>query len=248
MERRHNHHAKAVGSVAFVWRIVLTTGTGFIFGFLVAREAYDAAVLAPLFVATSLSAGLAVFLLIAMMLSWQVAGLVSEPMLRRLKNLLGIFVAIELYFVVVFHLTNGYAAEHAGFERFILFAGGAYTKVFWVGQILIGTAVPMLLCLWPAAQVSTRWLGVAAGATVAGVFALLYVVIIGGQAYPLTIFPGYEVLESAFFDHIVASYVPSAPELGLGAGGVALSLLIMAIGLRVLPFLPEQPPRAHAHD
>ena len=52
---------KSVGVFAFVWRLLLTTGTGSIFGWLVAREAYDAAVMAPMFIAMSLSFGLAFF-------------------------------------------------------------------------------------------------------------------------------------------------------------------------------------------
>ena len=50
---------RTIGWVAFVWRLILTTGTGSIFGWLVAREAYDAAILAPLFIAASLLYGLA---------------------------------------------------------------------------------------------------------------------------------------------------------------------------------------------
>ena len=38
MERRFVRYAARVGLIAFTWRIVLTTGTGFIFGFLVARQ------------------------------------------------------------------------------------------------------------------------------------------------------------------------------------------------------------------
>ena len=64
MERRMHRHVRRAGIVALVWRIVLTTGTGCIFGFLVARQAYDAAIMAPLFVAMSLSLGLAVFILV----------------------------------------------------------------------------------------------------------------------------------------------------------------------------------------
>jgi len=55
MERRMNRYVKAAGMVAFIWRLILTTGTGSIFGFLVAREAYDSAVMAPLFIAMSFS-------------------------------------------------------------------------------------------------------------------------------------------------------------------------------------------------
>jgi molybdopterin-containing oxidoreductase family membrane subunit len=37
----------------------------------------------------------------------------------------------------------------------------------------------------------------------------------------------------------VAPYAPSFPELLLGLGGVGVALLITAVGVRVLQFLPE---------
>jgi molybdopterin-containing oxidoreductase family membrane subunit len=37
----------------------------------------------------------------------------------------------------------------------------------------------------------------------------------------------------------VAPYAPSIPEVLLGLGGVAVALLITAVGVRVLQFLPE---------
>ncbi len=53
MERRMNKYYKAAGIFAFVWRLILTTGTGSIFGWLVARQAYDMAMLAPMFIIMS---------------------------------------------------------------------------------------------------------------------------------------------------------------------------------------------------
>src|SRR5512139_587179 len=49
-ERRMNDYSKRAGLLAFLWRLILTTGTGSIFGFLVAREPYNSALLAPLFI------------------------------------------------------------------------------------------------------------------------------------------------------------------------------------------------------
>ncbi len=80
MERRMNQFTPIAGLFAFIWRMALTTGTGSIFGFLVARQAYDSALLAPLFIALSFSYGLAVFLLVLM---W--AGMGSG---RRMGNLI----------------------------------------------------------------------------------------------------------------------------------------------------------------
>jgi molybdopterin-containing oxidoreductase family membrane subunit len=71
-----------------------------------------------------------------------------------------------------------------------------------------------------------------------GGLAQLYVLIIGGQAYPQLMFPEKEVA-STFFDGVVASYAPSLPELALGVGGVALALALTALALKVLPFLPR---------
>ena len=70
-ERRCNAYSKPAGLAALVWRFVLTTGTGSIFGFLVARQAYQSALLAPLFIVLSFGWGLAVFLVVqAAMYAW----------------------------------------------------------------------------------------------------------------------------------------------------------------------------------
>ncbi|MEW6706561.1 MAG: NrfD/PsrC family molybdoenzyme membrane anchor subunit, partial [Pseudomonadota bacterium] len=61
LERRMNVHSARVGLAAFAWRIALTTGTGSIFGFLVARHSFDSALLAPAFVVLSLSYGTALY-------------------------------------------------------------------------------------------------------------------------------------------------------------------------------------------
>ena len=73
----------------------------------------------------------------------------------------------------------------------------------------------------------------------AGGLAQVYVIIIGGQAYPLQIFPGREVIESTFYDGVVAHYHPSLVEFLLAFGGVALSILIVVLGMKVLQFLPR---------
>ena len=238
MERRMNRFAPSVGWFAFIWRLVLTTGTGSIFGWLVARQAYDAAVMAPLFIAMSLSFGLAAFLLVTM----TVYGLTGRPLgvhiLNRLARLLGIFAAAVLYFTALQHLTNLYAAEHAGVERFILLEGGIYTALFWIVQVVLGGVVPIALVYIPAT--ARTWTGIAAASAlvIAGGLAQIYVIIVGGQAYPLILFPGMEV-QSSYQDGVVAAYMPSLAEIGLGVGGVAFALAIAAVGMKVLRFLPD---------
>lgn len=236
-ERRMNDYSKPVGVFAFVWRLILTTGTGSIFGFLVAREAYDSAVLAPMFIIMSFSFGMAVFILVLMAAFRFSRRPLGDEMLRRLKNLLGIFVASVLYFVVVYHLTNLYMTGRHDIEKFILLEGGIYTQIFWIDQIILGSIVPLILLFHPKFGRSRFFIGLASVLVIFGGLAQLYVLLIGGQAYPQLLFPGMEV-SSSFFDGQVAAYRPSLPEILLGIGGVGIALALTTVAIRVLPFLP----------
>ncbi len=237
LERRMNAYTKPMGLVAFVWRLALTTGTGSIFGFLVARQAYDAAIMAPMFIAMSLAFGLAVFVLVVMGLSRGTGRELGDDLLRRLARLLGIFAAVVLYFAAAQHLTNLYAAEHAGVERFILLEGGIYTMLFWGGQVVIGGLLPLALIFAPQLKASRLAVVLAAACVIVGGVAQLYVIVIGGQAFPQVLFPGM-IVQSSFADGVIAAYAPSLPELGLGLGGAALALAIVTMAVKVLALFP----------
>lgn len=237
-ERRMNRFNVSVGYVAFLWRIVLTTGTGSIFGFLVARQAYDAAIMGPMFIVMSLSFGTAVFLLVLMAAYGWTSRTLGETVVHRLKNVQGVFVATVLYFVLIYHLTSLYATEHHGVEWFLLVDGGVYPVIFWVVQVLIGGLIPLALFYLPAFSRSRFCVGLGAALVIIGGLGQLYVIIIGGQAYPLAMFPGMEE-SSSFYDGAVGEYTPSLPEIALGIGGSAFAVLLVMLALRILPFLPE---------
>ena len=238
-ERRMNRYSKPAGLFAFIWRLILTTGTGSIFGFLVARDAYNTALLAPMFIIMSFAFGLAIFLLVLMAAyRWSDRPL-GDALFNRLKNLLGVFVAAVLYFLLVYHLTNLYITERHGIERFLLLDGGIYTALFWIGQVVVGGFVPLLLVYHRRLSRSRTLVALAAVLVIVGGLAQMYVIIIGGQAYPLAIFPGKDVVESSFFDGVVAGYTPTLPEALLGIGGIGIALLMTTLAVKVLPFLPD---------
>lgn len=241
LDRSMKKYTRYAGFAAFIWRLILTTGTGSIFGFLVARAGYDAALLAPMFVIMSFAFGLAIFILVLMAAyNWTDRPL-GDAVLNRLRNLLGVFIGAVLYFVIVYHLTNLYATEHHAWEAFILTGangGAAYSKMFWIGQIILGSLIPLILIYTPALQ-SRKTLIMASILVVLGGLAAMYTLIIGGQAYPLDMFPGMEVLESGFMDGVAAQYVPTVPETLLGIGGFAVAMIIVAIGVKILGFLPQ---------
>lgn len=239
MQRRMSRYTRLAGTLAFVWRLILTTGTGSIFGFLVAREAYDAALLAPLFIAASFAFGLAITILVLLIIGSELTGtLMPRELAGKFRGLMIIFILAVVYFTTLHLLTSAYGTEHHGIVRFMLLEGGVYTKVFWLVQIGIGTLLPLALLARPATGATRGGLAIASIAVIIGGLAQMYVLIIGGQAYPLVLFPGMEV-SSSFQDGQIAHYAPSLPEVLLGVGGVSIALLIIGIAVKVLAFLPQ---------
>jgi molybdopterin-containing oxidoreductase family membrane subunit len=246
MDRTMGRWSKPAGLLVFAWRILLTTGTGLIFAFLVARQAYASALLPPLFIIMSFAWGLAIFLVVqTAMLSWNELEL-NQAIQIRLKNLLAIFVLSVLYLVAAYHLTNLYFARQTAFEHFILLEGGLFTQLFWCGYVVLGSLVPLLLIFLPSKNL-TRSVLIAALLVLVGALSLLYVFIVGGQAFPLMIFPGYSA-SSSFADGQITSYAPHLPEWLLGLGGLGVAFLITTVGIRVLNFLPHDDPKKSAES
>lgn len=237
MDRKVQCFSSIAGLAMFIWRLGLTTGTGLIFGFLVGRQGYDAAVMAPLFIAMSFVFGMAIFILTTIIATAADGRPLGDYLIRRLGKLMIIFIAANLYFVTIQHLTNLYAAEHAGVEAFILTSGGVYTWMFWLVQIGIGGLFPLGLLAINRNSLDKTMISLASILAIIGGLAQVYVIIIGGQAYPLILFPGMEI-QSSFFDGVINAYTPSLPEILLGLGGVAIAALMVIVGIKVLRFMP----------
>jgi len=236
LERRMNRYVKPAAILAFLWQLLLITGTGLEFGFNF-REVYDSVLYAPMFIAFSSAYGTAVFVLILFAVCGWEQRPVSDALLRRLKNLLGIFVGASLFFAVLFLSSKYELARSRDVARFLLVDGGVYAVLVWLGQIAIGGIVPLALLLW--SKVSRATISVACALVVLGGLAQMYVTLIGGQAYPQILFPGM-VESSSFFDGEIHPYTPSLPEVLLGLGGVGLAAVIVAVALRALALLPER--------
>ena len=227
---------KPTGIVNMFWRFMLTMGTGSIFGFLVARQYYDAAILAPLFIVASYVYGTAIYILV-LITSFKMTGReVGDAVLNRLRYTLAIFIALVLFFELARHLTNLYATEHHGVESYIL-SDGPFSNLFWYGQIFMGSLIPMFLVWCRFLKNNRTALVTAAILAILGGFVQVYVILIGGQAYPLVLFPNSET-SSTFADGVYNAYSATMPEYLLGIGGIGLALCMLIIGMKIFRLLP----------
>ncbi len=239
MDRRKTAKSlyKPVGIANMVWRFLLTMGTGSIFGFLVARQYYDAAILAPLFIVSSYVFGTAIYTLV-LMTSFKMTGRqLGDSVLNRLRYTLAIFIVLVLFFELTRHLTNLYATEHHGVEAYILSGDSKFTTMFWYGQVLLGSLVPLFLIWCRFLKNNRTALFLASSLAIVGGFFQLYVILIGGQSFPLILFPNADV-SSSYFDGVSNAYSATTAEILLGLGGVALSLILVVVGMKIFRLLP----------
>ena len=234
-----NRFSSLIGKIAFGWRIILTTGTGSIFGFLVAREAYSTAVLAPLFIVMSLLYGTAVFYLLLRVISKLQSIEIPHEITTNIRRLMIIFLLANIYFLILYHITNLYISKQLAVESFILLNGGGYTTMFWLGQVGLGLIIPLSYEMTNGENRSFALTTTSIMVLIGGFFAVA-VIIIGGQAFPLNIFPDHTILESSFYDNVIHSYTPSIFEFGLGIGGTSFALIIILILITNLKFIPSK--------
>jgi len=231
--------SSTVGKLAFGWRIILTTGTGSIFGFLVAREAYSTAVLAPLFIIMSLLYGTAVFYILLRIISKMQNITIPTEITVNIRKLIIIFLLANIYFLILYHITNLYISKQIAIEKFILLDGGGYTTMFWLGQVGLGLLIPLFYELSNKENRNFPLTLTSIMIIVGGFFAVA-VIIIGGQAFPLNIFPDHTIIESTFFDNGIHGYTPSIYEYGLGIGGTSLAFIIILVLITNLKFIPSK--------
>jgi protein NrfD len=144
--------------------IALGAYTGILLGTLNARAAWSSLFLAPLFLASGLSAAAALAMLLPLsesdrevMRRWDVAAIGLE------------IVALAFYLL-----------DLRGSDAASLFFGGAYTAVFWSLVVITGLAVPLLLELFEGRR--RMHAAVAPVLVLAGGLSLRWIFVLAGQA------------------------------------------------------------------
>jgi molybdopterin-containing oxidoreductase family membrane subunit len=233
----HPRFTKAAGTMAFAWRLILTTGTGSIFGVIHAREVFHSAITAPTFIAVSLTSGTAISILLLVATFHFTGREMDRNILYGMRNALTFFTLLVFYLFVVEKFTKSYSPAFYDVETWIM--SGQYAWLYWGGVILSGIVVPILLMFLKATANSIKGILWAAAFSVVGEVSFVAHVLLAGQSYPFNMFPGY-TMSSSFMDGQLAEYTPSVPEVFLGLGGVAIVGLCYLLGIRFFRLIPKK--------
>ncbi|MBF0212959.1 MAG: polysulfide reductase NrfD [Magnetococcales bacterium] len=233
----YKQYKKFVGTAAFGWRLVLTTGTGSIFGVIQGREVFGSAITAPTFVAISLTSGTALGILLLFFTFRFTRRELDDRLIFGMRNAMIFFLMLVAYLLVVEKFTRFYDPASYDVEMWIL--TGPWAWLYWLGVWGVGVVVPLALLFNRRIGNSVRGVLTASGYVVAGAFCFVAHTLLAGQSYPFDLFPGYTIT-SVFQDGQAGTYMPTLWELMLGLGGVGISGLIYLLGIRFFRMLPAR--------
>lgn len=226
---------RITGTVAVCWAVLVHMGTGAIFGFIAAREAWVSPIKPFEFLAAALTSGLAL-LIVAVILTLKFSGRDVKPkIITSLGRMLATFIIILLVLITIDKLTHLYSADR-GATMYML--AGRYSWIFWGFQIGMGAVIPLAILFNPRLNKTVRWVALAAVSVVIGVFFERYYLVIPGAAYPQHYYPG--TIEGVW--GATGSFPLMPLEMVLSVGIIASLGLLFVLGLKYLELLPAKEP------
>ena len=226
---------KVIAYVAVIWAVGVHSGTGAIFGF-VPRELLTSPLLPPSFIAAALSSGTAMMILALQVIFKATNRRLDDYFVKELGKLMGIFILVVVYFIFIENSFRAYQAEAREAEWYFLL-GGFHSAVFWLGLVIMGLVLPLIIVFNPATGKCVKWINAAATMQVLGVLCERYVIVIPGQTHAADLLPGMTV-SSAALDGVNVPYNISFLEIVQALGIASIVLLAFVIGIRLFAMVP----------
>ncbi len=201
---------------------------GATYGVLKARPIWYRPDLSVLFMVSAIAGGISLTLLVTMLAGRLSPSIkIKDDLVERLAWIIGWVLVGYLYFRFwdAFSMTYTYAPGRT--EGLRVLTKGALSFNFWVGEILLGIVIPIILLINSRYRRQPVLRMLALALVVGGVVAYRWDTTISGQLVLLTYLPNEIV---ARYTH----YIPSLTEFITGAGVVAYGVLAVTLGVRYL--------------
>jgi Ni/Fe-hydrogenase subunit HybB-like protein len=223
------HHLAPILAIAGLGLSMLhQSSLGATYGVLKARPIWYRPGLAVLFIVSAVVAGPALTVL-ASRLAARITpkARIREDLLDKVTQFIGWALIVYLYFRFWDALAMSYTYEPGRSEGLDMLTRGPLAFNFWVGEILLGIIVPMIILLSGRLRRQPRLNLLAMILVVGGLIAYRWDVNLVGQlvvagALPQEIIPRY------------THYIPSLVEFVVAAGAIAYALLAFTFGVRYL--------------
>ncbi len=222
---------KIMGTIAVGWAVLVHMGTGAIFGFIAAREAWVSPIKPLEFLTAALASGLALLIVVTILTFRFTGRQLKKEVILSLGRMLSVFIIGLLILITVDKLTHAYAPNR---EATLFMLTGHFSWIFWGLQIGMGAIIPLAILFNPRLNKTVRGIFLAAIAVVVGVFFERYYLVIPGAAFPMPYYPG--TIEGYW--GVVGSFAVMPVEMLLSLGIASVLALLFVLGLKFLDLLP----------
>ncbi|NPA95104.1 MAG: polysulfide reductase NrfD [Thermodesulfobacteria bacterium] len=227
---RGNHRAAGLlGLLGVAAGIAAHSNLGAVFGLLNGRQFWHGPYMPIYFIASAMMSGCAAILFFTY-LAHRINDMPIDSKVRnslRATGRLGMLLMATLMFFITWKVLSGLAGYPPGkFEAMMTLIAGSYAPNFWIGEILLGMALPFSILLITKAE-SPKWAWVAGLVSLIGIFFMRYDLVVVGQ-----IVPAFHSLGAEGYKGIL-TYTPSLHEVMITVGGLSLCGLMFLIGEQV---------------
>jgi len=218
--------ARAIACIALPLAILCVAVESWVFGMQVAKEAWGA-MLAPVFVASSLDSGLALVLLVCLGLKSQAIE-IGAGLLSKLSRLLMVLVAVDFFLIFCEVATAAYTGE--ALAELVL--TGSLAPLFWV-NVLVGLVVPFVILALGENRQNPALICAASVLVLVGVLCKRCWVLLSGFMVPnIAAAPGVTLGTAAAQTGgaanawaLAGAYLPTLPEIVIAVAVFALAAL-----------------------
>jgi Ni/Fe-hydrogenase subunit HybB-like protein len=223
-----HHFAPYLAIAGLALSMLHQSSLGALYGVLKARPLWYRPDISVLFIISAIAGGMALTVF-ASMLSARLTehANVDNNIMDRVSHIVGWVLVVYLYFRFWDALAMTYTYEPGRTEGLQLLTGGSLSFNFWIGEILLGAVVPIILLLNKRTRSLPMWRMLAMVLVVGGVVAYRWDTNLSGLMIILSYLPGEPSVG-------YTAYSPSLIEILTGAGIVGYGLLAFSLGVRYL--------------
>jgi molybdopterin-containing oxidoreductase family membrane subunit len=213
--------------------IAIHGGNGAVFAVIKARAFWNSPLFPVVFLVSALLSGVAILLLISI-LSPQLRK--NLQLLNKLAKTMGFLLIASIILILFQHFIGFYEDIPDKTINLNLLMTGDFSTLFWVGQIIIGAALPLMIIAISKLRNSVAWLAVSSLMVLMGNFVGRINLVI-----PTLTIPVMEgIVEAYSAERVSAFYIPSFFEWFASLVIVAFVAVLLNIGFKFLPLLDKE--------
>jgi Ni/Fe-hydrogenase subunit HybB-like protein len=222
-----HHYAPFLAIVGLGLSSLHQSSLGAVYGVIKARPFWFKPEMSVLFMFSAILGGISITLF-ASMLSARLTNKakVNDALIERVAQFVGYLLIGYFYFRAWDALATSYTYDPGRSEGLHIMTKGPLAFNFWIGEMLLGMIVPMILLLYKKTRANPFWRMLALFLVAAGVVAFRWDTNISGLMVVMPYVPGQAIAYT--------NYVPSLIEVLAGSAIIAYGLTAFSLGVKFL--------------